>query len=110
MGLNDITAFIQKFQTDKVIESLEKMKLETLIHNPWFLGIVATLALLALILRWRVLLTLILGLAGFTYLLSYTMQRGTELGGVGNSTLLVFVGGGAVVMGLVIYMLFIKSE
>lgn len=110
MSLDAIMTFLQNFRTDEIIESLEKMKLATLIHNPWFLGAVATLALLALILRWRILLTLILGLTGFTYLLSYTMERGTDLQGVGTSTLLVFVGGGAVVMGLVIYMLFIKSE
>jgi len=108
--MDDISKFFQNFKTDQVLESLEKMKLETLIHNPWFLGTVATLALLALILRWRVLLTLILGLSGFTFLLSYTMERGTDLGGVGDSTLLVFVGGGIVVMGVVIYMLFIKTE
>lgn len=110
MNLDDISKFFQNFKTDQVLEYLEKMKLETLIHNPWFLGTVATLALMALILRWRVLLTLILGLSGFTYLLSYTMKRGTDLGGVGDSTLLVFVGGGVVVMGVVIYMLFIKAE
>ncbi|MFO7984208.1 MAG: hypothetical protein R6V08_12240 [Desulfuromonadales bacterium] len=110
MSLDDISKFLQNFTTDKVVESLETMKLETLIHNPWFLGTVAALALLALILRWRVLLMLILGLSGFTYLLSYTMKRGTDLGGVGDSTLLVFVGGGVVVMGVVIYMLFIQSD
>lgn len=110
MSLDSILEFAKSLQTDKVVAMLQEMKIATLIHNPWFLGITGTLALVALILRWRVLLTLILALTGFTYLLSYTLQSGTELGDAGNPTLLVFVGGGVILMGLVIYQLFIKSE
>jgi len=101
--------FFRNFETQRMIQMLQDARIGDLVHNPWFLGSVAALAVISLVMGWRVLMTTILGLTGFAWLVSYTLEKGTSLDG-SNDTLLVFVGGGAVVIGMVIYLLFIKSE
>ena len=111
MDFSSFLDSLKNLQTEKVVAMLQDLQVGQLIHNPWFLGTMGGLALLALIMKWRILLVTILSLTGFTWLLSYTLARGTSLeGGLQNQTLLVFVGGGAVLICIVIYLLFIKSE
>jgi ABC-type glycerol-3-phosphate transport system permease component len=108
--MNEFMLYLERFQTERVVAWLRAMQIGDLVHNPYFLGGVAAVAILSLIMRWRSFLAICVGLTGFAYLISYTLQQGTQLDGLGNSTLLVFVGGGAVIVGLVIYLLFIKSD
>ncbi|HEX9874923.1 MAG TPA: hypothetical protein VGA43_11210 [Deferrimonas sp.] len=110
MDVSTVVDFFKNFETGKVVTALQEMKVGDLIHNPLFLGAMGVLALLALIMRWRTLLTTILAVVGFAGLLSYTLQQDTSLTGLNNQTLLVFVGGGAVLIMIVIYLLFIKSD
>lgn len=107
--MDHILDFFRNLETQRIMQLLQDAKIGDLIHNPWFLGSVAALAVISLVMGWRLLLTTVLGLTGFAWLISYTLQQGTSLDG-SNDTLLVFVAGGAVVIGLVIYLLFIKSE
>jgi len=100
----------EHFQTERVIAWLQSMKIADLVHNPYFLAAVAALAIISLLMKWRGFLAICLGVTGFAYLISYTLQKGTQLEGLSNPTLLIFVGGGAVIIGLVIYLLFIKSD
>ena len=100
----------ENLQTDRVVAWLQSAKIGELVHNPYFLGGVAALAVISLIMKWRVFLAVCLGVTGFVYLISYTLQQGTDLEGLSNPTLLVFVGGGAVIIGLVIYLMFIRSD
>jgi hypothetical protein len=81
-----------------------------LVHNPWLLGGVGLMSLVALFMRWRLLLATLLGVTGFVWLTAYTLERGTALESLGNPTLLIFVGGGIGVIFLVIYLLFIKTD
>ncbi len=101
---------LENLQTERLLAALQDLKLDELIRNPAFLGAVAVIGAVCLLKRWYSFLGVVLGLAGFTWLLSYTLQRGTELDSAGNPTLLVFVGGGVVIIGLVIYLLFIRSD
>ena len=101
---------LKNFDTARVVQFLKEMNVGELIHDPWFLGAMGALALLALLMKWRLLLVAILGVTGLAGLISYTLERGTRLDTLGNQTLLIFVGGGAVLIVLVIYLLFIKSE
>lgn len=110
MNVAAILDFLKNFETGKVVQFLNDMNVGDLIHNPWFLGTMGGLALLALLMKWRLLLTAILGVTGLAGLISYTLERGTQLNSVGDQTLLIFVGAGAVIIGVVIYLLFIKSE
>lgn len=109
--LSAIMDFFAKFETSRVIAALEKLNLQELIHNPYFLGGTGTLAVIAFLMRWRLLLVVILTIAGFVALFSYTLEQGTSLeGGAANETLMVFIAGGTVIVFLVIYLLFIRGE
>lgn len=111
MDLSAIMDFFAKFETSRVIAALEKLNLQELIHNPYFLGGTGTLAVIAFLMRWRLLLVVILTIAGFVALFSYTLEQGTSLeGGAANETLMVFIAGGTVIVFLVIYLLFIRGE
>jgi hypothetical protein len=110
MNQSAFTAFLQQFETSRVLVQLRELNLADLIHNPWFLGAVGGLALLALFMKWRVLLATILSLTGFIGLISYTLQKETSLDGLSNDTLMVFVAGGTGIVFVTIYLLFIKNE
>jgi len=102
---------LQNFETSNVMATLQSLNLQELIHHPYFLGGTALIAVICLLMRWRVLLTLTLAISGFVWILSYTLARGTSLeGGGGNDALVFFVGGGAILVFLVIYLLFIRGE
>ncbi len=111
LDLSAIMDFFANFETTKVIATLEKLNLQELIHNPYFLGGTGTLAVIAFLMRWRLLLVVILTIAGFVWLFSYTMEQGTSLeGGAASDTLMVFIAGGTLIVFLVIYLLFIRGE
>ena len=110
MDFSFVQNFFSNFQTDSVMEMLRDMNIDSLIHEPWFLITMAALAILCLLLKFRLLFATIVGVTGFAFLISYTMERGTEIEGLNNPTLLAFIGGGAVMVGLVIYFLFIRGE
>ncbi len=110
MDFSQIADFFRHFQTERVVETLKGLNLSELVANPWFLGAAGLLALIALILRWRMLLATVVCSVGFTWLLSYTMARGTSLEEGSNEALLIFIGGGVVLVGLVIYLVFIRAD
>ena len=95
----DWASVLEKLETSAIIGYLQALDLQELVNHPFFLYGTATLAIIALFMRWRVLLVTILTISGFAWLLAYTMQQGTSLeGGVGSETLMVFVGGGVVIV------------
>lgn len=110
----DSTSFmelLQNFETAKVVAYLKQLDLQRLVNSPYFLVGTGTLAIIALFMRWRLLLVTILCIGGFAWLLSYTLGKDTTLhGGGGNDALVVFVAGGGVLVFLVIYLLFIRGE
>lgn len=111
MSVSSLGDFFRRFETGTVLAWLQSLNLGDLMHNRYFIAAVAVVALVAFFLKWRLLLATVLGLTGFTALLSYTLQQGTNLqGSLDNSSLLVFVGGGVVIVGFVIYLLFIRSD
>ena len=110
MNYSAIVEFLKNFETGKVLQFLKDMNVGELIHNPWFLGSMGILALLSLFMKWRLLLVTILSVTGLAGLISYTLERGTQLDSLGNQTLLIFVAGGALLIAIIIYLLFIKSE
>jgi hypothetical protein len=110
MDFSMVVEFLRRFETERVLRFLTEMKVGDLIHNPWFLGSMGTLALLSLLMKWRLLLVSILSVTGLAGLISYTLARGTQLDNLGNQTLLVFVGAGAALIAIVIYLLFIRSD
>lgn len=111
MNLSSFSDLFERFETKRVLAWVESLDLPTLMHNRYFIAGVAVLAIVAFLLKWRLLLATVLGISSFVWLLSYTLEQGTTLqGGLDNSSLLVFVGGGVVIVGFVIYLLFIKTD
>ncbi|MBE0597815.1 MAG: hypothetical protein IH614_11140 [Desulfuromonadales bacterium] len=110
MELSALRDLLQNFETERVMETLGRLDVGQLVHNPYLLGGIGLLALLSLLMKWRLLLVTIMGLTGFVWLISYIQGRGTNLEGLASESLLLFVGGGVALIGLVIYYLFIKAE
>lgn len=111
MALDTVFEMLENLETSRVIAFLQEADLLKLMHSPYFLGTAATLAILALVMRWRLLLATVTVITGFIYLLSYTLEQGTSLeGGMASDTLAVFIGGGALLIFLAIYLLFIRDE
>lgn len=103
--------FLQAFETSRIIAQLQALNLQELVENPYFLGGAGALAVLAVVMRWRMLLVTVLTITGFVWLLSYTLAQNTSMeGGAGQETLLVFVFGGAAIVFVAIYLLFIRGE
>ena len=111
MKITSFADLVEQFETSRVIAWLQALDLQALVHSPYFLSGTAALAIIALLLRWRMLLVTVLTISGFAWLLSYTLARDTSLeGGLGNDTLVVFVFGGAAIVFLAIYLLFIRGD
>ncbi len=109
--IDKVVDFFKSMQTEQVVGFLEQMKIGELIHHPYFLASVGALALICVILKWRLLLSFIILAVGFAELFNYSIARGTALGeGMGSESLMIFVGFGVVIISVVIYLLFIKSE
>ena len=110
MNGSDIGDFFERFRTDRVMEQLQAWEVGDLKTNPWFLGGFAALILITYFLGKRTISAFLVGIGGFALALSYTVSKGTGTGGLEGGGLYVIVGGGAVAVGLFIYLLFIKSE
>jgi len=111
MTFQDFLDALSRFDTDGMLAYLGQYDIGAVINNPWYLGIMGVLAVVCLIFKWRLLLATIVGITGLAWLISYTVQRGAEIeGNLQSQNLLVFVGGGVVVIGLMIYLLFIKGD
>jgi len=108
--MDSIWAFFAKYDLEGVTELMQEWQLGDLIANPYFLGGAAAVAAIAAYMKWRGLLALDVGVVGFTYLLSLTLEKGTEVKEVYSDSLLFFVGGGVVIVAVVIYLLFLKSD
>lgn len=103
--------FLQKFETAKVMAYIQAMDLKEVMEHPYFLTGIGVTAVIAYIMHWRLLLVTVMTITGFIYLLSYTLSRGTSLeNGLATDSLLVLVGGGAFIIFLAIYLLFVRSE
>ena len=111
MNSTSFMELLQRFETDRVVAYLQTLDLQQLIHSPYFLGSIGTLAVIALMMHWRVLLVTILTVTGFVWLLAHTLAQNTSIeGGAAQETLLVFVLGGVAIVFVAIYLLFIRGE
>jgi hypothetical protein len=111
MDFSSVLKFLQKFETSKIMAYVQEMELNSVMEHPYFLAGVGALAILAYIMRWRLLLVTVMTITGFIYLLSYTLSKGVSLkSGMPGDSLLVLVGGGAFIIFLAIYLLFIQGE
>ena len=109
--IDGVFSAIRNFRTEEILLFFKESQISELMHSPYFLGSVAVIALICLLMKWRLLLASVLGIVGFAELLAYTTANDTSLeSGMGSDSLIVFIGGGVAIVSLVIYLLFIKSE
>ncbi|MDZ4184499.1 MAG: hypothetical protein U1D97_05925 [Desulfuromonadales bacterium] len=111
LSVDSILAKLKELDNDHIIEFLGQMQIAEYIHNPWFLGAMVVLAICCLIFKWRVLLATIVGLTGLAWLINYTVAQGTDVSsGLKSNSMILFLAGGVAIVGLMIYLVFIKEE
>jgi len=111
MDFSSVIEFIKQFETSKVMAFIQAMDLKTVMVHPYFLAGVGVTAVIAYLMRWRLLLVVVMTITGFIYLLGYTLEKGVSLeSGMPTDSLMVLVGGGAFIVFVAIYLLFIRSE
>ncbi len=110
MNYSQIIEFLQRFETAKVIDYLRNLDLTNLLQNPWLLGGIGLLAVVALLLRWRMLLVTLFSVSALTGLIVYTLDHEKTTGAFSVDSIVLFVTIGATIVLLTIYFLFIKTE
>jgi len=106
----DFKEFMTNFRTDNIMTQLDAWNVADISSNPWFLGGFAAVALICYFLGLRAIASFIVGIGGFSLALSWTVAQGTGTEGIQGGGIYILVGGGALVIGLFIYLLFIKTE
>ncbi len=111
MNFNAVIEFLKQFETTKVMEFLQTMDVKTVMEHPYFLTGIGILAIIAYLMHWRLLLVTVMSITGFIYLLGYTLAQDTSLqGGMPTEALVILIGGGAFIVFLSIYLLFIRND
>ena len=111
MDLSSAVDFIKQFETTKIMAYIKAMDLKTVMEHPYFLAGVGVTAIIAFLMKWRLLLVVVIVITGFIYLLGYTLSKGVSLdGGMPTDSLMVLIGGGTVIIFMAIYLLFIRND
>ena len=110
MSWDAFKVFMTNFRTDNVMQQLEAWNVGDLSSNPWFLGGFAVAILITYFIGWRAISAFLVGIGGFALALSWTVAKGTGPEGIQSGGIYIIVGGGAAIVGLFIYLLFIKTE
>lgn len=110
MSWADIKEYMDYLRTDNVMEQLQTWNVGDLATNPWFLGGFALIVLILYFLGMRAIAGFMVGIGGFSIVLSLAVAQGSGTKGLEGSGLWILVGGGAAAVMLFIYLLFIKSD
>lgn len=110
MSYADIKPYFDIFRTDQVIQQLHAWNVDELSTNPWFLGGFALAILITYFIGWKAISGFLVGLGGFALVVSFAIGKGTGVEGIAGGGVWVLVAGGAAVVALFIYILFIKTE
>jgi 1,4-dihydroxy-2-naphthoate octaprenyltransferase len=110
MDLSTARDLLEKLRTEHVMEVLRNANLGDLIYNPWFLTVLGIICLVAIILKRQALLILLLTTLAYACVVDYTLQQKPAIESAGSSPVLVFAGGGVILVFLFIYYLFIRQD
>jgi len=110
MDMTSFTDFLQYFETSRILELLQKLEVDKLIYSPAFLISATILAIIALFMQWRVLLVGIFTFVGLSWVASYILQSGATPEKLSYDVLLLSIGSGAVVIFLIVYLFFVRSD
>ena len=106
MTMDQIMDWLSPLETQHVVNYVLDLDL---IHNPWFIAGAIVFIIASLVLKWHLLLSCTLSLAGLIALVTAVHQQGTSLDNSSGS-LFMFIGGGAAIIFFLIYMVFLRSE
>ena len=81
MDFSSAVEFIKQFETTKIMAYIKAMDLKTIMEHPYFLAGVGVTAIIAYLMKWRLLLVVVMTITGFVYLLGYTLSKGVSLEG-----------------------------
>lgn len=111
MDFTAVIEFLKQFETGKVVAYLQTVDLQAMLQNPYVIGCTAVLAIIAFVLRWRMLLVSIFSVFGFIWLVAYTLEKSPSAeASLQSDTLMVFVFGATAIVFVLIYFLFIRGE
>jgi hypothetical protein len=111
MDFSAVIEFLQQFETKKIMAYIQEADLKTLMEHPYFLGAIGVAAIIAFVMKWRLLLVTVMSVTGFIYLLGYTLSKDISMEkGIPGDALMVLVGGGTFIIFLAIYLLFIRND
>jgi hypothetical protein len=103
--------FLRSFRTEEIMRFFNDTQISALMQSPYFLGSVAVILLICIVMKWRLLLATTIAIVGFAELLAYTAAQDTPLSeGLNSESLMVFIGGSVAILAVVIYLMFVKSE
>jgi uncharacterized membrane protein YedE/YeeE len=110
MDMNAVREYLEPFRTERIVTLLQEINLGDLLYNRWFLAAMALFTIVALSLRRQALVLTVLAALAFACLVDYSLQKNPAIDRVGSEPVLVFVGGGLVLIFVMIYFLFIKHD
>ncbi|PLX99693.1 MAG: hypothetical protein C0622_10190 [Desulfuromonas sp.] len=110
MSWADVKEYLDYLRTDQVMERLQNSNIGDLTTNPWFYAGFAAVILITYFMNWKKISAFIVGIGGFVLALSMAIGKGTGVEGIESGGIWIMVGGGVLVIGLFIYILFIKAE
>lgn len=110
MSWAELKSYVDYLRTDQVMQQLQNWNVGELNSNPWFLGGFAIAILLTYFIGWKAISGFLVGLGGFALVVSLAVGKGTGTEGIAGGGVWILVGGGAAVIALFIYILFIKSD
>ncbi len=110
MSWEAIKNYLDAFRTDRLMEQLHAWNVGELHTSLWFVGIFAALVIITWLVGWRSITAIVVGVGGFILAVSWTVSRGVGTEGIEDGGLYIIVGGGALVVALFIYLMFIKTE
>lgn len=100
------TDWVTLLETEHIVNYIHDLNL---LNNPWFIAGAIIFVVGSLMLKWHLLLTCTLSLAGMLALTSLVHQQGTDLSQSSDS-LFMFIGGGAIIVFFLIYMVFMRGD
>lgn len=110
MDLSTARDLLENLRTENLMAALRGVNLGDLIYNPWFLSIFGAICLAAIVLKRQALFFLLLTTVGYACVIDYTLQKKPAIESAGSEPVLVFAGGGVVLVFVFIYYLFLRQD
>lgn len=110
MDLATVREYLEPLRTENVLATLREMNVGDLIYNPWFIAGLVAFCFVALVLRRQALVLVVMTVLAYACLIDYALQQKPAVESVGSTPVLIFAAGGAGLLFVLIYFLFIRND